>query len=214
MRILTVEVECWLNGRPFEPHPAEFAHPGLVLASADGRKGDVADRGSSEDVPPDEDRPAVAAAGDEVRTIARREVDGGRSVDRLHKRGVGEALKSEAETVNVRLLDCADGDFEGLRMEDVVLVGEHDIGCVDERDCCVARRSATAVRLVDDNDAAVLLRITLEHGKGVVSRTVVDAKAYPVRHGLRDDAVKQIWQECRTVVNRYDNRDFAHMFYI
>lgn len=54
IRILAVEVEGRVDGGPGQVVPAELAHPGLVLSSADRRERDAADGIRPEDMPPDE----------------------------------------------------------------------------------------------------------------------------------------------------------------
>ena len=121
---LPVEVEDGIDRRPGEVVPAQFAHPGLILSTADRREWDAADGIRPEDMPPDEDRPAAASAGNQVRAVSVGSNDGGPAGDRLDYRLCLEPGESEAETIDARGLDCGEGGFEGLRMEEIVLVGK------------------------------------------------------------------------------------------
>lgn len=180
VRVLAVEVKDGVDRGPGKVVPAEFAHPGLILSSADRREGDAADGIRPEDVPPDKDRPAAPIAGDQGRTVSAGP-DGLRCVRyRLEGWLAPEAFKSEAEAIDARRFNGRDCGFEGLRMEDVVLIGKHQVGGRDSGEGCVSRGATTAVRLVDDEDAVVSLRIALENREGIVSRSVVDADAGPV----------------------------------
>ena len=49
---LPVEVEDGIDRRPGEVVPAQFAHPGLILSTADRREGDAADGIRPEDIIP------------------------------------------------------------------------------------------------------------------------------------------------------------------
>ena len=107
----------------------EKTKSGLILSSADRREGDAADGIRPEDMPPDENRPAAASAGNQVRAVSVGSNDGGPAGDRLDYRLCLEPGESEAEAIDARGLDCGEGGFEGLRMEEIVLVGKHQIGC-------------------------------------------------------------------------------------
>lgn len=125
---LPVEVEDGIDRGPGQVVPAELAHPGLVLSAADRGKGDAADGIRPEDVPPDEDRPAAPFAGDQGRAVPGGP-DGLRRVGYRPDGGLApEAFKAKAEAIDARRFDGADGGFDGLRMEEVVLVGKHQVG--------------------------------------------------------------------------------------
>lgn len=207
---LAVRIKDAGNGCPGQVVPRELGHPCLVFAAAYRREGDVSDGCGFEDMLPDEDRPAVRLSCDEFRAVSVGP-DGLRRVGcRLDGGLAPEAFKSETEAIDARGFNGLDGGSEGLRMEEIVLVGKHQVGGRDPGEGGVPRRPATAVRLIDDGYPVVLLRIALENGKRIVSRSVIDADAGPVLRGLADDAVEKRRQECRAIIDRYDKGDFAH----
>lgn len=180
VRVLAVEVKDGVDRGPGKIVPTEFAHPGLILSSADRRKGDAADGVRPEDVPPDEDRPTLVVAGNQCRAVSVGPGGCRRVRDWLKCWLVLETGETEAEAIDIRGFNGSKGNLERLRMEKIVLVGKCHEGRCDALHGSISRSAASAVRLVDDGYPIVLLGIVLENRGGIISRSVVDANAVPV----------------------------------
>lgn len=213
MRVLAVEVEHRLDRSPLEVVPAQFGHPGLVFATADGREGDATDGARAEDVAPDENRPAVASPCDKLSPVARRRSEFRRRFDRLEHRLVGEAFEPEAEAVAFRARNGVDCCCEGLRVKKVVLIREHHIGRFDQLERGVARRSAAAVLLVDDSDPGIARGSLREDFARAVGGAVVYANAVPVAKALILNGVEESGEIPLSVIDGNDEGDGCHGVY-
>ena len=207
--VFAIEIECRLDFRPGQVLPAELAHPGLVFAAADGRERNVADDFRAEDVPPDEDRPAGATTSNQFRSVSVGQCDGRFFPQCSELRLFAETLEAEAETVDLGARDGLVGDLERLGMQEIVLVGEHEVWCLDAGKRGVARDAAAGVRLSDDGEPCIASGVVGQDRRRVVGRAVVNGKASPIWTSLRQHGVQQRPQESGAVVHGYDQCDMC-----